>query len=90
MKCVVTVDSGILHMSGVVGTPVIGIFGPTDYQMRTAYYRGSYTDSRKLIDCAPCWYNYPCLGKDFEHKPFECLNRVSVDCVVEETLRWVK
>lgn len=91
MSAVVSADSGVLHMAGALGTPIIGLFGPTDYRMRMGNYRGSATDSRQLIECAPCWYKYPCSKFPGNGKqPFECLSRIPVDVIVEETLRWVK
>ena len=89
MQAFISVDTGTLHMAGTVGTPVVGIFGPTDFKMRTANYYGSFIDSRKIISCAPCWYKYPCLQDNFEYKPYECLNRVSINAVIEETLRLI-
>jgi ADP-heptose:LPS heptosyltransferase len=91
MRVIVTVDSGTLHMAGALGVPVVGIFGPTDYKMRMNNYLGGATDSRQLVDCAPCFYKFPCdSGKAFHHKPFECLRRIAVTGIVEETLRWVE
>lgn len=90
MKALVSVDSGLLHMAGAVGTPVIGVFGPTDYRMRMGNYLGSATDSRKLMPCAPCWYGYHCLKDVNPAKHFECLKRIKSDIIVEETLRWVR
>lgn len=90
MAAVVTVDSGLLHMAGTVGTPVIGIFGPTDYKMRMGQYLGSAIDSRKLMPCAPCWYSYPCIQRGSKIAPFSCLSKISANIVIEETLRWVQ
>jgi ADP-heptose:LPS heptosyltransferase len=91
MDAIISCDSGILHMAGAVGTPVIGVFGPTDYLMRTAMYKGSFIDSRKLVDCAPCWYKYGCLTQEGNgHKELECMSRIRPSVVVEETLRWLK
>jgi ADP-heptose:LPS heptosyltransferase len=92
MRVVITVDSGPLHMAGALGTPVVGIFGPTDYKMRMGNYLGSAVDSRQLIDCAPCWYKYPCNNEKvyFPHSTFECLDRISVNGIISETLKWAK
>lgn len=91
MSCVISVDSGILHMAGAVGTPVVGVFGPTDQAQRMGQYLGSAVDCHKLIDCSPCWYKFPCDGRQwFHHQPFECMTRIAVSSIVEETLRWVK
>lgn len=87
MEAMVSVDSGLLHMAGTVGTPVVGIFGPTDYQMRMGMYLGSAIDSRKLVPCAPCWYEYPCL-RDMPSQHFRCLNKLLPGVIIEETLRW--
>jgi len=90
MSAAISADSGILHMAGTMGIPVIGLFGPTDYRMRMGNYLGSATDSTQLVDCAPCWYKYPCTSQTFfRHKPFECLTRIPVSTIIEETLRWV-
>lgn len=88
MEAMVTVDSGLLHMAGAVGTPTIGIFGPTDYRMRTALYKGSSIDSRNLMPCAPCWYAYPCRNNPNPALHFQCLNKIRPEVIIEETLRW--
>lgn len=87
---VVSVDSGLLHMAGTLGVPVVGIFGPTDYKMRMGHYRGSAIDSRKLMPCAPCWYEYGCTHAGSPIKPFSCLNKIGANVIVEEALRWAK
>lgn len=88
MNTVVTIDSGLLHMAGCVGTPVVGIFGPTDYTMRMNTYVGSAIDSRKLVPCAPCWYTYPCRKHPNENEHFKCLKKIQMSVVAEETYRW--
>ena len=92
MAVVISVDSGILHMAGAVGTPVVGVFGPTNQAQRMGCYLGSAVDCRQLIDCSPCWYNFPCDGKlpFFPHKAFECMTRIPVSGIIEETLRWAQ
>lgn len=90
MKVVVSVDSGLLHMAGALKVPVVGIFGPTDSAMRMGPYIGSAIDSRKIMPCAPCWYSYPCTSNSSPIKPFACLNKITADMIVEETLRWTR
>lgn len=89
MAAFVTVDTGLLHMAGTVGTPVIGLFGSSDYRMRMAYYKGSAIDSRMLMPCAPCWYNPTCRRGPDIRKHFECLKKIQPEMVVEETMKWV-
>jgi len=89
MNALISVDSGLVHMAGAVGTPVIGIFGPTDQAMRMGMYLGSATDSRNLMSCAPCWYSYPCRKDINPGEHFKCLKKIGADVIVEETLRWV-
>lgn len=90
LKAMVTVDSGLLHMAGAVGTPIIGLFGPTDYKMRMGMYKGAAINSRNLMPCAPCWYKYPCLKSGSMNDQFKCLNKLRPEIIVEETLRWVE
>ncbi len=68
LDLVITPDTGILHVAGTVGTPVLGIFGPTDGALRMREYAGSYVDSRRLVPCGPCWYQYPCARETEDDK----------------------
>lgn len=88
MRVAVSVDSGLLHMAGALKVPVVGIFGPTDQEMRMRLYKGSAIDSRKLVACAPCWYGYHCLKDLNQSRHFECLNKIDPNMVVEEVRRW--
>lgn len=90
MKLVISVDSGILHMAGALKVPVIGIFGPTDAFMRMGPYVGSAINSRHLMPCAPCWYDFPCLHNSNPTKPFACLHKITAEMIVEEALRWTR
>lgn len=98
LDLVISPDTGILHVAGTVGTPVLGIFGSTDGALRMAQYCGSYVDSRRLSPCAPCWYTYPCTkekpedeGKSENEKKqakearqYICLKRVTPTFVQHE------
>ena len=57
----VTVDSGLLHMAGALEVPLVGIFGPTDPDMRMKLYKGVATYGSTLVPCSPCWYLYGCM-----------------------------
>lgn len=89
MDLVITADSGILHMAGTMDTTILGIFGPTDPEMRMKPYRGKAIDAKLLVDCAPCWYLYPCLNKSTS-KQFECMKKIGPELVVEEAKRMLQ
>nr|MBC8283307.1 glycosyltransferase family 9 protein [Nitrospinota bacterium] len=46
-------DTGLMHIGDAVGTPTIGIFGPTDHH-RTRPWSERNTVVRKEISCSPC------------------------------------
>lgn len=89
MDAVITVDSGLLHMAGTLDTPIIGIFGPTDPDMRMKLYRGSAINSKMLVPCAHCWYGYQCLKEQNPSLHYKCLTKIRPEIIIEETLRWV-
>ena len=54
--CVISVDTGTMHLGAALGTPVIALFGPSN-AARTAPYALS-TPVRVLasgVDCQPCF-----------------------------------
>ncbi len=48
-------DSGLLHIAGAFEKTCLGIFGPTNPNLR-CIYKNSYS-VREKKDCSPCWYN---------------------------------
>lgn len=71
-------DSGLMHIAVAVGTPVVAIYGPTDYT-RTAPLGKSHTIIRKNLDCSPC---FQLDGAErVENCPYgyKCLNYISVE-----------
>lgn len=73
----VTNDSGLMHVAAALGIPVVAIFGSTD-PVRT----GPLGDSCRVVKsdprCAPCL-------KPHCPQDRECMDRVSVDEVYEES-----
>lgn len=90
MNAVVSPDTGLLHMAGTVKTPVVGLFGPTDQAMRMGMYMGSAVDSSKMVECAPCWYDYPCLKSHNTNEHYRCVKKIDAGVVAEEVRRWVE
>jgi heptosyltransferase II len=56
--CVISADSGPLHIASSVGTPVVGIFGPTDPGVTGPRGSGSSVILRYDVGCnrRPCYY----------------------------------
>jgi ADP-heptose:LPS heptosyltransferase len=81
-RCVVSVDTGTMHISAALGTPTIALFGPTDPAMT-----GPHPTSTNLmtltsdVECRPC-YGTPLRKKCtfnrcmHELKPETVLNKV--------------
>jgi ADP-heptose:LPS heptosyltransferase len=64
-------DSGPLHMAAAVGTPAVGIFGPSDWRQFQPVGKQSYRQRivHSELPCSPCfrfvgndplWYRNPC------------------------------
>jgi ADP-heptose:LPS heptosyltransferase len=84
LDAVVTPDTGLLHVAGSVGTPVLGIFGSTDGALRMREYAGRYTVTKAFVDCGPCWYRVPCLRNDDVRDDLLCMKKVSRKLVLTE------
>lgn len=77
---VVTHDSGPLHLAGLVGVPVFGIFGPTRGHWRFPLKnKGRILELENPLPCQPCYD-----GKSFAHcQDNRCLKAISADKVAQ-------
>ena len=79
-------DSGPTHLAASVGTPVVGLYGPTNY-CRTRQYGPETRIVRNEFPCSPCWC--PLDWERFERlavkrkgcMPAKCLQTLKVDQV---------
>ncbi len=78
----VTPDSAPMHMASAMGTPVIGLFGPTDPK-RHFVPSGKSVAIVKGLDCAPC-YSPHCLVN------FKCMKKIGVDEVLDAVEKVLK
>lgn len=80
----VTPDTGLLHVAGALGVPVLGIFGSTDPLLRMREYPGHFVQPKKLVSCACCWYTYPCKKNEDVRMHKVCMQRVTRELVMCE------
>lgn len=81
-------DSGLMHIAAALKTPVVALYGPTDYT-RTAP-RGSQNQIiRKNLECSPCMYAFAKSEKEVanECQHRNCMQSIEVDGVVEAVSR---
>jgi ADP-heptose:LPS heptosyltransferase len=72
------IDSGVLHLAAAMGTPVVGIYGPSDWRLTSP--RGvPQRIVRHPVECSPCLLS-ECPWKNEEHK--KCLTRLAPESVV--------
>ncbi len=71
-------DSGLMHVAVAVDTPVIAIYGPTDYE-RTAPLK--HTIIREELDCSPCYKLTKVKRCPYDHK---CFANITVDDVLKK------
>lgn len=75
-KCVVGVDTGMMHIAAAVGIPTVSIFGPTN-----PYTHGAYGDKAKFIYDVKYCEKSPCYGSKMYVKCTDrkCLKKISVN-----------
>jgi ADP-heptose:LPS heptosyltransferase len=83
-------DSGPLHMAAAVGTPAVGIFGPSDWRQYEPIGKKGYRQRviHSNLACSPCfrfigndpwWYHNPCHSR-------ACLEAISSEHVLNAAL----
>jgi ADP-heptose:LPS heptosyltransferase len=84
LDAVVTPDTGLLHVAGAVGTPILGLFGSTHGGVRMTHYAGSYTAPERIVPCAPCFYKYGCKLDKNPKNHLACMKKLSVPLIEHE------
>lgn len=75
-------DSGLMHLSVSVGTPVAALFGPTDYE-RTAP-AGKHEMLRYDTGCGPCYVN---PGDEIGCREIDCLHKITPEEVLSALMK---
>lgn len=78
LRLLVTNDSGPMHLASAVGTPLVALFGPTDWR-ETAPFAGPHRVVREPVHCSPCALR-EC---PIDHR---CMRRIGVERVAAEAL----
>jgi lipopolysaccharide heptosyltransferase II len=75
-KCSVVVsnDSGPMHLASAVGTPVLGIYGPTNPQLQGPYGNQHLVVRNEGLECIGCNFTKCPIGHP-------CMRELSVDAV---------
>ena len=73
---VVSNDSGPMHIAAAVGTPVLGIYGPTSPVLQGPFGEHHVTVSKTGLECLGCNYTKCPIGHP-------CMLELSVDVVME-------
>ena len=74
LRLLLTNDSGPMHVAAALGTPLVAVFGSTDWR-ETAPFSERARVVREHVPCAPCLLR-EC---PIDHR---CMERVGVDAVV--------
>jgi ADP-heptose:LPS heptosyltransferase len=74
-------DGGLLHLAATMQTPVVGIYGPTDWQ-ETGPRGVAHRIVRHPVECSPCLLN-KCKWQGADEK--KCLTRIAPPEVVKAT-----
>jgi heptosyltransferase-2 len=80
LDLLLTNDSGPMHLASALGTPLVAVFGPTDWRETAPAGPGASRLVREDVECAPCMLR-EC---PIDHR---CMARVGVDRVVLEARR---
>ena len=77
-------DSGVSHLAGALGAPVIAVYGPTD----PGVWGVKQPNAANIASCSPC---APCRAETMRAcKSKECMESVNMEDVVEAGLEILK
>jgi heptosyltransferase II len=80
------VDGDFTHIAAAMGTPIVSIFGPTNWIQNAPYSEKSIV-IKSDMQCSPCQKSY-----DDEPKcqTYECLSLIDADVIIESVEKLVR
>ncbi len=75
--CVISTDTGPMHLAAAIGTPVVAFFGPTA-PWRTGPFGPGHTIIRADLECSPCFKR--------QCKTIDCMKQITVDQVFDTAM----
>lgn len=82
---VISTDTGPMHISAAVGTPVVALFGPTA-PWRTGPHGDGHHVLRHAMPCSPCFKRQCLLDDDVK----KCMKTIAVSQVVDAAFALLK
>lgn len=82
LRCMLTMDSGNMHMASLVGTPVVSVWGATHPMAGFMGWKQCPDNAVQLdMPCRPCsiYGNKPCLRGDYA-----CLNDITPEMILDK------
>lgn len=76
-------DSGPMHISAAMGTPVIALFGPTDPSVWKPWGTGHVVIS-KQVPCSPCKVTHCDMGME------NCMEQISIEDVLHAICQYLE
>lgn len=87
LRCMVSMDSGNMHVASLVGIPVVSIWGAT-HPLAGFMGWGQKDDDAIQVDlpCRPCsiYGNKPCMRDDYA-----CLNQISPQMIIRKVENYI-
>ena len=77
---VVAVDTGLLHIGVALDRPVIGVFGPSEWQFFVK--KDNFVPVAKDFACIPCVHRPTC-------SEFDCMKAITADDILRAAERWL-
>ncbi|MDT8903820.1 lipopolysaccharide heptosyltransferase II [Anaeroselena agilis] len=77
----ISVDTGPLHIAGAVGTPILGLFGRSDFRV----WGPKGVNSKVLCTQPPCW---PCYQRECDHH--DCMGKLGPAEVIATAVAMLK
>lgn len=87
LRCMISMDSGNMHVASLVGIPVISIWGATHPLAGFMGWGQSADDSVQVdLPCRPCsiYGNKPCMRDDYA-----CMNLITPEMIVQKIEKYL-
>jgi glycosyltransferase involved in cell wall biosynthesis/ADP-heptose:LPS heptosyltransferase len=87
MNMIVSCDGSFIHFAGMLGKPLVAIYGPNDWRQKLKHYKNVFPVFNSMCQMMPCWRNQNSPCRLTGQQESVCLREMKAGMIVSAIIK---